>query len=424
MPQAHSPALLGSAPRFQPARPRLRFAAAARFALALALTGFAAPARALDCSDPSFISNADARQIVLTQFIQGSPDESRLMAFAYPVPLPLGTVIDPAEPEDGGPSMSTRGCAWLFYLDLDPESGFAHATRFVLVGGSSSQPEVSSTDQLWWPVVAGTPLYDVPEVTKTSPDLFFGAMPSADCGSAPAGAAAPGGTPQDVAAATQWAIGFIGPDTWLNNWTAFKAALGTYAGVPAANADRWVFHDDNMKAAVKEANDNNASRVWVYIACHGLEGSHKLQTKDDPDLAPADVAKILADLNACSVYVVINACFSGNFRQPIIDALKARARRLNSFSPSTVAVFTSAEDSKASVSDGENEIGYFTKALIGGWGQTGVTTLEQAFDWVVSGQNACAKSKVGNPQKLVDSQGCDPTPAMHSTWGTVKVRYR
>ncbi len=353
---------------------------------------------------PGFISRADAGQLVIDTIIVGHPNAGELVAFSYPIPLSNGSIVQPSHGDGGGP-ITVNGCAWLYYIDFTPGQQFEHSTRYVLVGGTSIKPSVDTIDQAWWPRVNGQEIYTDPEENAISGDLFWGSYP----GQNPVCVPEPFSHYQSTSKAARmaeklWGITFIGPGIYLNDRTVITAALKDSAAVPQENIKGWSFDQASVAAAVQEANDNNATLVYVYIATHLVLASGKLSTRSDADLSPAELAALLDDLKACSVFVILQGCFTGKVMTPVLDALMNRAHPLNTHEPPTIGVFTSSSETKRSFQhSGPGAGSYWTQGLKKCWGDNnadsdgnGSVDVFETFNWVLI--NGCADARVAEPQ--------------------------
>jgi hypothetical protein len=374
------------------------------------------------------LSRSQAMQVVTNMVITGSPHQNELVAFSYPTALTPGTLIEPYL--DGGVGGTTVGtCSWFFYLDLTPELQFEHDTKFVLVSGSFAAPSLVNLDRKWWPVIDGLPVYDDPALNVVSPDLFFGSHPAFDVQ-----CTLPADPPILTAPDPRlWGIRLLGPRKWDKDVKVAKDALGKSGGVSPGNNKRWAFNQASIADAVQEANDAMASCVYVYITTHGSQTPPALSSRlrNDEGITPAELADLLDDLRACSVIVLIDACFSGAFADPLLDALKNRPLPLIPHPTAICAVLTSASSTKESLyHDGLPCPGsYWTQALAACWADPradtfddGIVTVFEAFDWVLA--QGCDKAKVGDPQIVAITGLCEADPALMTTmpgWGSLAL---
>lgn len=355
-----------------------------------------------------FLSREEAKRLVIQEVIERSPYRDQLVALSYPYPLPVGTNLEQAN-DDYGDSLRVERCSWLFYLDLFPEQDFAHETLFVLVGGTYEKPVIQVFQELWWPKISGIEIYGDRIANGGSPDLFWGAYPGNACASAPFGDRP---IPAGVAAEKRWAILFLGPNQYLRNREIMDEAFQRFGNVPEENSKYWSFDKASIEAAVEEANQNEASQVYVYIATHGIKRTGKLDSRAADEYIDADwLAAELAKLNACSVIVLIQACYSGHFAQKIVDKLQARQQRLIDHNPAIRAAFTSASRDKCSLSHsggGEPAGSYWTETIIKAWGDPANDTnrdqkvdIFEAFEGVLNRDRNyyCADAVEGDPQK-------------------------
>jgi hypothetical protein len=357
-----------------------------------------------------FLSRDDAIAVVLDQVIAGHPDEPVLVAYSLPVPLAPGATVRPRTIEDG-PEMTVSACSWLFYLDLAPYEKFAHPTQFILVSGAAAAATVEITDQSWWPSIDGQEVFDDADSNEQSPDRFFGAIPGLAPG-CPNACISPDPLKNDKvlegpATPKLWGIRARGPNVYIRDTDIMKKAFKDRAGIQDDNNKLWQFDAGSLAAAVTQANDANASCVYVYISCHVTKGTKKLVTKKGEDMSAQQLAGILDDLKACSVFVILDGCTLGqNYTGKVLDALVNRAGPLNAHDPPTLGVFTSSSRQKcANMHGGACAGSDWTQALIKCWGDTaadqdgsGSVSVFEAFDWVLT--HGCERARRADPESL------------------------
>ncbi|HRH94206.1 MAG TPA: hypothetical protein PKV72_06790, partial [Candidatus Peribacteria bacterium] len=92
-----------------------------------------------------------------------------LMAFAYPEPLPAGTVVYQTHLKNV--PMNVLNDSWFFFLDLEPGAFFDHRAEFVLVDAKTG--EITRMRTFAAPVLQGVVRYmDLGERWST-PDRFY-----------------------------------------------------------------------------------------------------------------------------------------------------------------------------------------------------------------------------------------------------------
>ncbi len=349
----------------------------------------------------------EAQLVVLEQVVAPDPEGDLLVGYAFPTVIGTGTVVEPWRVEDG-PSMVAAAPSWLFYLERGTAAKCERAGRYCLVSGSADAPLVEVTDQFWPPVVEGSVLYQTPEEYTVSPDRFLGAYPEPTC---PQTVEAPATAPPPALGAEEkmWSIAFVGPGMWRKDVREFDKAANQAGGVPVDNGKLYSFNELGLAAAIEEANEANASCVYVYVSSHTLRGSKNLDSVSrDESISAAELADALDDLKACSVYVLIDACTAGdNYITPITNALMNRdADDLIAHDPPTVGVFTSSSRSKNSNMDrgGACAMSAWTRELVKCWKDADSdgddegddVSIFEAFECVL--ESECASALRGDPQ--------------------------
>lgn len=351
--------------------------------------------------DPLVMSRAEAIEVVREQVIAQHRAADVLMGFAFEQPLGPGQVVESAQPEFGGDGpLVVDTCSWFFYLDLEPGKGFLHETLFVLVSGTTADPVVRTARQLWWPSIDGAEVFVDPEQNEMSSAWFYGDVPLPDI--APDRKADnPPLVPQ--MACPMHAIMFQGPGTYDNDVKKHASKMfQNGAGIPLGNQSWRNLTIDNVTKSVGEANEACACCVMVYITAHG--GNGKLDGLGPDDITADQLATELGKLKACSVWVIIQACGSGAFIQPIMDALKSRDEPLFAHEPATCVVMTSASADGCSLQhSGDCAGSYWTADLHKCWtdldadanGDGMVDGLE-AFQWAED--EGSDDGQAGDPQ--------------------------
>jgi hypothetical protein len=158
---------------------------------------------------------------------------------------------------------------------------------------------------------------------------------------------------------------------------------------------------------------------------------------------------MLGNLKACSVVVIIDACYSGSARDDILTALDARVGtvELVSHDPARHMVITSANSTLPCGTHGPPDPGsYFTQWFvsywmlesIGAWDaleavQNGLCQAAKAgsrigaWDALEAVQNGlCQAAKAGSPGGVKNEEFCcnPPSSVQDATWGRIKELYR
>jgi hypothetical protein len=287
------------------------------------------------------MSRQDAADMVTADIIDSLPEEDVLVGYGPLCMIPGGVDIHQEDLEDGRLVTTTTDLSWLFWLDLEPFSHFAHPTRFVVVNARSGTTSFNGEGS-YWPTVGGTTLYRNSGDRSGSPDIFYvGATSPFSPGKSRRGDGlgifeerrrAPSQL-RDVLRErledSKWGLFVSTEDTTTNDWaqsdidcaydvlttTALFKSRGP--DIPEGNV---TFMNNPTKQELCDQIDNlaqNCDKFYVYWTGHGEKDKLAMS---GPDISGADFAAKLASLNAKEYCVIIDACHSESLLDDLADA--------------------------------------------------------------------------------------------------------
>lgn len=316
--------------------------AAAVFAMAivlLALSGFQpVAAENRDHAQPPLAeagatSYAKARRVLINRVIKPTSlaADDTVIAFRWKKPLKKGTVIAPFRKR--GKSVRLKSKAWFFWIDDDPKAQFEHENRFVLIDSRSGKVRVINSN--WWPTVNGRNPYLSTQKYWSKGNWAYGNVtpPTAAASAGFAGASAASTTPvasarfpaipHTAASTPECAVLIAGSDHakagFLDDVDGMERALTalghttTKIKPPAKNGKT------EFEAAVKAAITDGCKNVLLYLAGHGSKESVDMGAGQ---YTAADMKKLIEANPTTTFKVVIQACKSGSWVEPLKDKVE------------------------------------------------------------------------------------------------------
>lgn len=283
------------------------------------------PRRVESQARTSAVSYSRAKSILLKKVIKpsGLAAGDSVIAFRWKRALKKGTRI--AAYRDGGKTIRLKRKTWFFWVDDDPKAQFEHANRFVLIDAISGRLRVIKSQ--WWPTVNGKNPYLSPASYWQRSNWAYGNLtpPAAATATTATAGASTAVSPRLRAAAStaECAVIIAGSNHaragFLDDVDGMERAITalkhttTKIKPPAANGKA------EFEAAVKAAITDGCKNVLLYIASHGSKES---VTMGSGSYTAADMKKLIEANPTVTFKVVIQACKSGSWIEPLKDKVE------------------------------------------------------------------------------------------------------
>ncbi|MEE9583558.1 MAG: C13 family peptidase [Dehalococcoidales bacterium] len=297
------------------------------------------------------LTKEQAIAILLDEVIQPQTVDHYLIAFTLDEPLAQGSEVSPFAPSLLPDDVTTlpylvpetlASVQWFFWVDDAPFAKFAHSNRFVFIDAASGAVRVQ--EEAWWPFIDGQEVsrWITADGRREAKNWVFNNIPEAELPSLvamsleepnqpwqyvllssiirtlppPPAQALPNG--EAIVPVNGWKPGQseFGAEEDMGNMAGF----GNGAGIPKYNPMGETLQD--IEDAIQRAVDGGADDIFFYFTGHGgrTAGGESYLLFKDRRISPLQLADMLKKFPEVRFKVVIDACYSGGFVQPLADS--------------------------------------------------------------------------------------------------------
>lgn len=256
------------------------------------------------------LSYAKARAILLNKVVKPKSlaADDAVIAFRLRKPLRAGQLLTPFF----GPGLPFRvtGPAWFFWVDDEPYARFEHQTRYVLVDARTGKVKVAVRS--WWPLLDGVaPWFDASNYWNRGNWAYSNVQPpapspqrlvahaSAAAGTAECAVIVDGGDPR---------VGTTDDANGMGDVLRVVFGLDTRKLGPPGNQKA------DIEQAVDELAEDGCTNMLLYVSSHGGDGFVLLGREK---ATVNDLKALIQRYPDVGFKVVVDACFSGSFVEPL-----------------------------------------------------------------------------------------------------------